>query len=107
MDIRRYIELGIPIPLGRAGEDGVTSYKFGYGDYVEDYGVGELKILHQRPGDTEPQPVTITTEDNMATWAITSTDTAYAGTGRIQVMYTADDAVKKTMVGTTIIEPSL
>ena len=107
MDIRRYIEMGIPIPLGRAGESGVTSYKFGYGDYVEDYGDGTLSIMHQRPGDTEPQAVTVTTEDNMATWDITSTDTAYAGTGRLQVKYVADGAVVKTMIGTTIIEPSL
>lgn len=107
MDIRRYIEEGKPIPLGTEGEGGSVSYKFGYGDYVEDYGDGTLTILHQRPGDSEPQSVTITTEDNMATWDITSTDTAYAGTGRIQVEYIADGVVKKTMIGTTIIEPSL
>ena len=107
MDIRMFIEKGIPIPLGNQGESGVISRKFGYGDFVEDYGDGILTILHQRAGDESPQSVTITTEDNTAIWDITETDTEYAGMGRIQIVYTAMGVTKKTMTGTTIVEPSL
>lgn len=107
MDIREYIEKGIPIPLGIKGESGVNSFKFGYGDFVEDYGDGILTIYHRRPGDTQPQTCTITTENNVATWDITNTDTEYAGMGRIQIVYTAMGVTKKTMTGITLIEPSI
>ena len=107
MDIRQYIEKGIPIPIGISGENNVDSYKFGYGDWASLYGDGVLSINHQRPGDENPYPCTITTEDFIATWEITATDTQYSGQGRIQVVYMVNGTVKKTMIGNTLIESSL
>lgn len=107
MDIRQYIEKGIPIPLGVAGEGGINEYKFGYGDWVSQHGSGTIVFKHQRPGDAGPYSCTLTTEDNIATWKVSSTDTQYAGQGYLQVIFTSDNAVKKTMVGRTLIEPSL
>jgi hypothetical protein len=107
MDIRQYIEMGIPIPIGVSGENNVDSYKFGYGDWASLYGDGVLSINHQRPGDEHPYPCTITTEDFIATWEISATDTQYSGYGRIQVVYMVNGTVKKTMIGNTLIESSL
>lgn len=107
MDIRKYIELGIPIPIGVSGENNIESFKFGYGDWASLYGDGVLSINHQRPGDTYPYPCTITTEDFIATWEISATDTQYSGQGRIQVVYMVNGTVKKTMIGNTLIESSL
>lgn len=107
MDIRQYIEMGIPIPIGVSGENNIESFKFGYGDWVSLYGDGVLSINHQRPGDEYPYPCTITTEDYIATWEISATDTQYSGQGRIQVVYMVNGIVKKTMIGNTLIESSL
>lgn len=107
MDIRKYIEQGIPIPIGISGENNIESFKFGYGDWASLYGDGVLSINHQRPGDEYPYPCTITTEDYIATWEISATDTQYSGQGRIQVVYMVNGTVKKTMIGNTLIESSL
>jgi F0F1-type ATP synthase gamma subunit len=106
IDIREYIEKGIVIPLGRKGESGVMTLFYGYADYVEECGEGYLQILHQRAGDEAASPVVITTEDNKAKWVVSSSDTAFAGQGHLQVVYSADN-IKKSMVGLTEVEPSL
>ena len=107
MDIRKYLEMGVSLPLGISGENGIESYEFGYGDWASLYGDGVLSINHQRPGDSTPYPVGLTVSGHIAHWNVTAADVQYSGHGRIQVVYMVNGIVKKTMVGTTLIEGSL
>ena len=107
MDIRKYLEMGVSLPLGISGENGIESGEFGYGDWASLYGEGVLSINHQRPGDSSPYPVGLTTSGHIAHWDVTAADVQYSGHGRIQVVYAVNGVMKKSMTGTTVIEPSL
>ena len=108
IDLRKVIQDGRLIPLGISGETGMVDYVFCYGDWAVMYGEGTLSINHQRPGDDAPYPCNVTVEDaHKAVWHVTATDTQYSGMGRLQVVYITDGVVKKTMIGNTVIEPSL
>lgn len=95
------------INLGRQGENDITEIVFDYSGLVEEYGEGTLSCIVQRKKTDDPYPTILTVEDHMATWSVSSTDTAYAGTGKIQLSYMVDEQIKKSIIYKTKVEPSI
>ena len=91
------------VQLGFAGENEVQSVTFNYSKWVNWYGDGTLSLLLQRHGDTNPYPVALTD----STWTISDTDTAIAGFGLAQLVYTVDGAIKKSSVFKIYVDKSL
>lgn len=85
--------------LGRAGENNVRQIEFDYTPWYEEFGEGDIGLLHKRNGDAEPYPITVTLhDDHTCTWDVTNVDTAKKGFGRLQVVYLIDEQVKKSRV---------
>lgn len=93
--------------LGRQGENGVTQFGFDYTRLVERFGNGVLSGLYQRTESEQPYPITLVPEDGIAYWMVTATDTAINGRGRLQLIYTVDGVVKKSVVHATKVGISL
>ena len=95
------------INLGRQGENDITEIVFDYSGLVEEYGEGTLSCIVQRKKTDDPYPTILTVDNHMATWSVSSTDTAYAGTGKIQLSYMVDQQIKKSIIYKTKVEPSI
>ena len=85
---------GITINLGRQGENDVKHIQFDYSGLAEKFGEGVLSCIVQRKDGGDPYPAVLTYEAHTATWSVSSTDTAYAGTGKIQLSYVVDEQIK-------------
>ena len=88
----------INLILGQQGENAVTSVVFDFSAWSTAFGSGTLSLSVQRPGDALPYAVVMTLSGTDATWEITDLDTAYKGTGEIQLKYTVGTKVKKSVV---------
>ena len=95
------------INLGRQGENDITEIVFDYSGLAEEYGEGTLSCIVQRKKTDDPYPTVLTAEDHMATWNVSNADTAYAGTGKIQLSYVVDEQIKKSIIFKTKVEPSI
>ena len=84
--------------LGQQLENAVTSVVFDFSAWQTTYGSGTLALSVQRPGDEMPYAVTLSVSGTNATWSITDLDTAYKGTGEIQLTYTVGTAKKKSVI---------
>lgn len=84
--------------LGQQNENEVTEVVFNFAAWKTAYGSGTLALSVQRPGDQQPYAVVMTTSGDTATWEVSSLDTAYNGTGEIQLTYTVGTLVKKSVV---------
>lgn len=97
----------LTINLGRQGENDITEIIFDYSGLAEEYGEGVLSCIVQRKKTDDPYPALMTAENHMATWNVSSADTAYAGTGKIQLSYVVDEQIKKSIIYKIKIEPSI
>ena len=97
------------IPVGRQGEnesqriiwpDIVTSWSKLYGDGVFSFAV-------KRNGDDTPYPAVVTTENGSLVWVPTNADTANAGFGSCELVYTVGDVIAKSQTWRTETYPSL
>lgn len=95
------------INLGRQGENDITEIVFDYSGLAEEYGEGTLSCIVQRKKTDDPYPTVLTAEDHMATWNVSNVDTAYSGTGKIQLSYVVDEQIKKSIIFKTKVEPSI
>ena len=95
------------INLGRQGENDITEIVFDYSGLVEEYGEGTLSCIVQRKKTDDPYPTILTVDNHMATWMVSSVDTSYAGTGKIQLSYMVDEQIKKSIIYKTKVEPSI
>ena len=84
--------------LGQQNENEVTEVVFDFSAWYTAYGSGTLSLSVQRPGDDQPYAVVMTTSGTDATWEVSDLDTAYNGTGEIQLTYTVGTLVKKSVV---------
>lgn len=98
---------GITINLGRQGENDVKHIQFDYSGLAEKFGEGVLSCIVQRKDGDDPYPAVLTYDNHMATWSVSSTDTAYAGTGKIQLSYMVDEQIKKSIIYKIKVEPSI
>lgn len=95
------------IGLGRQGENKITRIVFDFSGFVQEYGEGNLSCVVQRRKGDVPYLATMTTDGHMATWLVTNTDTAYAGTGKVQLSFIAGDQIKKSVIYKTKVEQSI
>lgn len=95
------------INLGRQGENDITEVVFDYSGLADEYGEGTLSCIVQRKKTDDPYPAILTSENHMATWSVSSSDTAYAGTGKIQVSYAVNEQIKKSVIYKIKVEPSI
>ena len=88
------------VMIGQQEENEVREVVFDFSGWYTTYGSGTLSLAIQRPKDEWPYEGTLTvdSETHKATWEISDTDTAYAGTGQIQLSYKVGDAKKKSVV---------
>ncbi len=93
--------------LGRQGEHKVTTISFDFSEWQNKYGSGTVQLIVQRPCDSTPNPVVIHQSGTIATWNITSVDTAYAGSGNAQLVYVIDDRIAKSVCFKTFVKRSL
>ena len=105
----RYVKAveGEVIPLGRQGENNILTVQFDVSGWEEEFGVGTFTLVHQRCMDGDGFEREITVADNKVSWLITNVDVAYAGKGLLQLTYTVDEAVAKSVIYTTKVEKSL
>lgn len=102
-----YAKPGDIITIGKRGENAAVQVCFDVTEWIKLYGSGNVELLHQRPGESEAYPATVTLEGNEARWTVTSTDTAVAGKnyGQAELRYYAGDTLaKQATIYTRIIE---
>lgn len=102
-----YAKPGDIITLGKRGENAAVQICFDISELITLYGAGRVELLHQRPGESEAYPATVTLEGNEARWTVTSTDTALAGKkyGQAELRYYAGDTLaKQATIYTRIVE---
>lgn len=102
--------IGRPIPIGRRGEH--LSRAIDFGDIIEFfesvYGSGTPEVRYMRPADTSAYvPSFIDTTDGGCVWKPTSTDTANAGTGRLEIRWLVNGKVAKSRVYDVSVEDSI
>ena len=88
------------VMIGQQDENEVREVVFDFSDWYTTYGSGTITLAIQRSKDEWPYEADLTVDSgtHKATWEISDTDTAYAGTGQIQLSYKVGDAVKKSVV---------
>lgn len=88
------------VMIGQQDENEVREVIFDFSGWYTTYGSGTISLAIQRPKDEWPYEGTLTVDstNHQATWEISETDTAYAGTGQIQLSYKVGDAKKKSVV---------
>ena len=88
------------VMIGQQDENEVREVVFDYSGWYTTYGSGTISLAIQRAKDEWPYEgeLTVDSTNHKATWEISDTDTAYAGTGQIQLSYKVGDAKKKSVV---------
>ena len=76
-----------PIPIGVQGENDARTVVFDIHKWIEDYGNGTPLLVHQRPGDAEPYPVTTAQKAGTVEWAVQQADIIAGAPGRAQLSY--------------------
>lgn len=97
----------LTLDLGVAGENEAQAIRFNVSCWQASFGAGSVSLLVCRPGEKEPYPVTLTVEDGVASWVVSSLDTAIAGIGQAELMYLVGNAVVKSRIYQTYVAPSL
>ena len=76
-----------PIPIGVQGENDARTVVFDISRWIEDYGNGSALLVHQRPGDAEPYPVTTAQKAGTVEWTVQQADIIAGAPGRAQLSY--------------------
>ena len=76
-----------PIPIGVQGENDARTVVFDIHRWIEDYGNGSALLVHQRPGDAEPYPVTTAQKAGTVEWSVQQADIIAGAPGRAQLSY--------------------
>lgn len=93
--------------VGRQGESGVTQVVFNFSALKTEFGTGTVSLSVKRPKEPTPYAQTITTSGTSATWLVNETDTGVAGCGEIQLTYTVNSQIAKTVVYKYTVYPSI
>lgn len=92
-----------PIPIGVQGENDARTVVFDIHSWIEDYGNGSALLVHQRPGDAEPYPVTTTQKAGTIEWSVQQADIIAGAPGRAQLSYqVGENIVARSPIYTTI-----
>lgn len=92
-----------PIPIGVQGENDARTVVFDIHKWIEDYGNGTPLLVHQRPGDAEPYPVTTAQKAGTVEWSVQQADIIAGAPGRAQLSYqVGENIVARSPIYTTI-----
>lgn len=92
-----------PIPIGVQGENDARTVVFDIHSWIEDYGNGSALLVHQRPGDAEPYPVTTVQKAGTIEWTVQQADIIAGAPGRAQLSYqVGDNIVARSPIYTTL-----
>lgn len=95
------------IDIGRQGENEATVIEFPLTEMRANYGEGTATLVHMRQGDRAPYICQTEQLADSLAWTITSTDTAYAGTGQCELRWVVDDTLAKSIIFKTVVAPSI
>ena len=73
--------------IGRFAENEAVKIQFDFSGWQETYGEASVSLIAKRCGDSYPYPIVITTEENIATWIVSNTDTSKCGIGYAELGY--------------------
>ena len=93
--------------LGVQGEDHAKTIAFDCAAWAQQYGPGEVQLLHRRCGEADPYPVPLRKEGDLVIWDVSNVDTACTGKGEAQLLYFVDGKLAKSSLATTDVQPSL
>ena len=95
------------VKLGRQGENDTQTVVIDASKWLEALPGCTLMVVAKRPGERELYLPEVTAANGVVTWPILAQDTACAGAGRAELRAMKGDAVKKSKLFRTWIEPSL
>lgn len=98
---------GGSLAIGRRGENEARRVVFDLAAWRRHYGEGTVQLLHQRAGDENPYPCTLTVEGDTAYWLIQAADVAKAGWGSVQLHYYVGDTLAKSAIWRTVTADAL
>lgn len=81
------------IEIGRAGEKNFREVEFDLSAWMVEMPAGVPSLIVNRPGESEDAAYIAGTTfaDNILTWTVTDSDTAFVGTGNIQIWLEEED----------------
>lgn len=96
------------LPIGRRGENLARKVVFDVRDLESIYGVGDVEVIYQRPGDVQPYPVAVQRDGTLVTWDVTATDTEMSDvSGKCELRYYVGETLAKSKIWRTWVEPAL
>lgn len=97
------------LPLGHQGENEAQRIVWrGLADsWARLYGEGVFALTVLREGDSVPYPASLKSENGDVIWTLSNADTAKAGEGMAELIYTVGGAIAKSRTWRTVVEPSL
>lgn len=94
-----------PIFIGRRGENLATQICF---DVPTDLAEYDYTVYVRRPKECEAYPAAyISKSGNSIVWTVSNVDTAFSGAGWVQIRFTENDVVVKTIVYRTEVGPAI
>ena len=94
------------LTLGYVGENDHTQIRINCASVFSDYPTATASMLVKAPSGVV-YPKEITTDGNVIVWTVSDSDTASAGTGQIQLTFTEDGVIVKTVIAVTNVRASL
>lgn len=97
-----------PISIGKQGEHLSVCVRFPIGKWRKTFGDGGTFFLNvMRHGDSEAQPVQVSTDDDYVYWFPERADRANPGIGYCELHYVVDGSVVKSHSFLTSVSPSI
>lgn len=98
---------GSKIMIGQRGENLATTIEIDVSEWLAKWPGSTFNVLVRRPGDIVPYVTSTSLSGNILRWPVTSTDTANAGLGKIEVRATLNGVIKKSAIATIGIAPCI
>lgn len=96
-----------PIYIGWQGENEVVTVQFDVSGWSELYGNGTFTLINQRPTETVGYPCTVTVADDVVSWVVKDVDVFIEGNGHVQLTYTVNGQIAKSIQYFTFIQRSI
>ena len=97
------------IDIGYTGEMDFRTVQIDMSEWVAKMPEGQPTLMHIRPGEYDPYPVTITYANNIITWSVTDGDLGTSeGTGLLQVWFGVQDETEvMRQLGMSAVVPTI
>ena len=102
--------VGLPIPIGRLGENNARTILFPISDVLKDHPNASFTLLHKRNGDNNAYPVPpagYVVSGDFLSWVPTSGDLSKAGAGKCELVAKDGGVICKDIIYDTIVGEAL